>query len=46
MEHVVGAEGIFSRAIEKRQLRYNGFYGDWGSKVVATVEYNIKTISL
>ena len=34
----VGAERIFSRSIEKRQLRYTGFYGDGDSKAFATVE--------
>ena len=38
MEHV-GAERIFSRSIEKRQLRSTGFYGDGDSKAFAMVEH-------
>ena len=35
----VGTERIFSRSIEKRQLRYTGFYGDGDSKAFAMVEH-------
>ena len=35
----VGAERIFSRSIEKRQLCYTGFYGDGDSKAFTMVEH-------
>ena len=35
----VDAERIFSRSIEKRQLRRTGFYGDGDSKAFGMVEH-------
>ena len=35
----VGAERIFSRSIEKRQLRSTGFYGDGDSEAFGMVEH-------